>query len=1108
MRNGLRLTVIFMLSALIGIGMFSEEIKAAAVDITVSPETGRLQPNEELDVTVEVSVPGGDLTVVESVYYRWDGVFGGDITTHVKNNAGTADINGLRSSEPGTKQLDIVVETSDDDVLTTKTFDYIIDDTAPVVTLETAADPGAPKKSRLVTVNLDGNDEEDRYFVAYYWSDVELDVIANPGVIEDWIDDGEHNLLLDNPSYDSPVDALDGAWYFYVKVTDEAGNETIDQSGPLLIDNTPPVLNLINGMPPACSLEEYPEIGTAVPCEDSSEYPMPIYPLYVDVMVDGKTREELAGYTFRYHVDEEPQFYWSGDVSDSWGEITDNGRFQLSGFAYDSTAPNTRYVQLSIEDPAGNISYHLSHQFTVDEAYAPAFIVYPEAILHLSEPFLDVEVFYKKGDAVIDSIEFMYALSSEEHDATEDEFIVQEVTGMTLVEDHEYFTGYYTANVTLDFSGWELQEGIEYDVDVYQIDSDSGFRNNPMGPFFYYDVTAPVITEITYDPVYDPESPYSGTVTATVHYSDDLKLPSGGKTATAEYVFTANGTRSITLEDAAGNTVSAMLKVDWIDADYNVTYSTAPGVWTNQSVTATITFKGDALVTFDDMDEPVSEREYVITENGSYTLGYVDAGDVAGEVELFVDWIDMTPPRGALFYKIDESVKGVTATLSASDNSGVEPILTDADGNEIDGDWTNTFTSNGTYIFYFKDAAGNVSSVTAEVSNFDVTPPELSIQYSTTDVTNTNVRATVKANERISVINNDGLNYYDFGENGTFTFQVEDRFGNASEITAVVNNIDKLPPVPVITYSTTETTKDNVVATIAAEAGESFTVLNNFGRKSYVFTENGSFTFIIADPAGNRVEATATVGNIDKSKVSYTLTYSEEELTANDVTVTVVPEAGKTLEFPENSGSPSVTFEENGMTWLLAVDELGNEYWIQLMVQWMDKEAPTIEIDRKYIVPQGGIVPDLMAGVTVEDNFGDYTVVHAEDIDTSVIGTYEVTYTATDSVGNTSTAVRVVEIVDTSQLTIYVNGQLAEEGMNIHSDVLHVDVVGTLGQWELHGASGNHKVSRFKSGGYLLDRDQPIAMSTQDYYTLLVRDQELQQQLIHLYVIPQDGRGE
>lgn len=1095
----MRLPVFFVLSAIICTAIFSEEIKAANVDITVSPETSRLLPDEELMVTVNVSVPDTDLTVVESVYYQWEGAYGGDMTTELKDNAGTASITGLRANEPGTKQLDIIVKTTDG-LKTMSSYNYVFDDIVPVVSLEPAEDPASPNKTHSVTVNLDGNDTADRYFLSYYWSDVELDLIANPDAIDDWKDEGEQSLsAFDPPTFDSPVEA-EGEWYFYVKVTDEAGNETIQNAGPFLLDNTPPVLTLINERAPACSIEEYDDFGMSVPCETAEAYPDPISPFYLDLEVDGKKRDQLAGYTFRYLVGTEPGFYWDG--FEHWTVQEDNGRFQVGGYLY-SEPVHERYVQLSIEDPAGNFSYYLTDKFTIDPAYETNLVVYPQdGFMYINESTLDVEVYVKKGDSVINSLEIDYRLYTWDDYDLDENFITTEVTGFNLVEEHKFFTDYYLANITLDLSGWELEEGIEFGLDVDYTDPASGKLYHASAPRFYYDVTAPVITDIIYDPPKVPGSFHDGTVTAAVYYSDDMKLPGGGKTAVAEYVFTANGTKNITLEDDAGNTVSETLTVDWIKTDYTVSYSPMQGTWTNQAVTATIAFEGDAQVTFEDMDEPVNQREYVITENGSYTLGYVDGVNAAGEVVLVVDWIDTTPPSGTLFYKIDESVKGVTATLVASDDSGEDLILTDAEGNEIEGEWTYTFTSNGTYTFYFKDPAGNLSSVTAEVNNFDNTPPELSIQYSTLDLTNTSVRATVKANEPITVTNNNGSIYYEFVENGTFTFQVEDRFGNASEITAEVSHIDIDPPVPVITYSTMETTKDNVVATISVESGEDFSVLNNYGRKSYAFTENGSFTFVISDPAGNRVEAIATVDNIDKSKVSYTLTYSKEELTANDVVVTVVPESGKTLTFPENDGSSSVTFEENGIKWLLAVDDLGNEYWIQLMVQWIDKKAPKIEIDRKYIVPQNGTVPDLMEGVTVTDNFGDYTIIHAEDIELSTIGEYEVTYTATDTVGNTSSAVRIVEVVDASELTIYVNGQLAEASMNIQADSIQIDVVGTMGQWELQGTYGNHKISRFKSGGYILDPEQQVAVTSQGYYTLLVRDQELQQKMIHLYITP------
>ena len=78
------------------------------------------------------------------------------------------------------------------------------------------------------------------------------------------------------------------------------------------------------------------------------------------------------------------------------------------------------------------------------------------------------------------------------------------------------------------------------------------------------------------------------------------------------------------------------------------------------------------------------------------------------------------------------------------------------------------------------------------------------------------------------------------------------------------------------------------------------TVTNNEGNKTYTFTENGEFTFEFVDKAGNQGTTTAIVNWISKMP-EYTLTYSTEELTDQDVVVTLDIEEG--YRIVSNNGS-------------------------------------------------------------------------------------------------------------------------------------------------------------------------------------------------------------
>ena len=205
---------------------------------------------------------------------------------------------------------------------------------------------------------------------------------------------------------------------------------------------------------------------------------------------------------------------------------------------------------------------------------------------------------------------------------------------------------------------------------------------------------------------------------------------------------------------------------------------------------------------------------------------------------------------------------------------------------------------------------------------------------------------------------------YVFRENGEHTFRIQDKAGNISEIVAKVDWIDKVAPTAEITYDITDKTIDNVVAKLTNQS-EDIMIENNHGSKYYVFTENGEFTFIIRDKAGNKSEIKAEVDwiideqtmeeNIKETteetvKVNYEITTSstvgEEE--KETVTVNLELPAGYTV-----LGRSSYTFTRNGVHVFRFIDDEGNIFSKTVTVDWLEDETtedkPSVE--EKPVVP-------------------------------------------------------------------------------------------------------------------------------------------------------------
>jgi parallel beta-helix repeat protein len=142
---------------------------------------------------------------------------------------------------------------------------------------------------------------------------------------------------------------------------------------------------------------------------------------------------------------------------------------------------------------------------------------------------------------------------------------------------------------------------------------------------------------------------------------------------------------------------------------------------------------------------------------------------------------------------------------TADDSSRVEIMVTVNEASYVatnngDGVWTAGITgelAEGIYNISVtaEDIAGNISndSTTNELE-VDITSPTAEVSYSTTELTNENVIATIVIDEPATVTNNEGSETYVFTGNGSFEFIFADFAGNGGSVTATVSNIDKTAP--------------------------------------------------------------------------------------------------------------------------------------------------------------------------------------------------------------------------------------------------------------------------------------------------------------------------
>lgn len=145
---------------------------------------------------------------------------------------------------------------------------------------------------------------------------------------------------------------------------------------------------------------------------------------------------------------------------------------------------------------------------------------------------------------------------------------------------------------------------------------------------------------------------------------------------------------------------------------------------------------------------------------------------------------------------------------------------------------------------------------------------EVKIKYSTTDLTNEDVVATLETDAPIEL---EGSNQYTFTENGSFTFKYTLN-GEEKEITAVVDWIDKDAPV-ISGIDEREDDMDQVTLNVTDANLDSISLKKDGQEVSFnngdVLIEVGEYVVIATDLAGNKSERTFKIVDYIESNKTY-----------------------------------------------------------------------------------------------------------------------------------------------------------------------------------------------------------------------------------------------
>ena len=329
---------------------------------------------------------------------------------------------------------------------------------------------------------------------------------------------------------------------------------------------------------------------------------------------------------------------------------------------------------------------------------------------------------------------------------------------------------------------------------------------------------------------------------------------------------------------------------------------------------------------------------------------------------------DETAPTGSHSTNPSDWTNGnVTITVTATDSvSGVKRIKK-PDGNYVSSaSTTYTVTANGTYTFVLEDNVGNTRNYTVTINNIDKTAPTGSLSHSPTNWVNTDVKihwSVADANSGVKqiklpdgTIKTTATGDYTVSQNGTYTFVVYDVAGNTLTLQETVTNIDKVAPTGSLSHSPTNWVNTDVkIHWSVADANSGFKqiklpdgTIKTTATGDYTVSQNGTYTFVVYDVAGNTLTLQETVTNIDKTPptgslghnpTDWVIDYVKIHWTASDsqsgFNRIVLPDGTSTT-----NASGDFTVTDNGTYTFTLYDNVGNSKILTENINNIDKIMP------------------------------------------------------------------------------------------------------------------------------------------------------------------------
>lgn len=380
-----------------------------------------------------------------------------------------------------------------------------------------------------------------------------------------------------------------------------------------------------------------------------------------------------------------------------------------------------------------------------------------------------------------------------------------------------------------------------------------------------------------------------------------IKLPDGTikTTATGDYTVSQNGTYTFVVYDVAGNTLTLQETVTNIDKTLPTgSLSHNPTDWVIDYVkihwTASDSQSGfNRVVLPDGTSTTNASGDFTVTDNGTYTFTLYDNVGNSRILTENINNIDKIMPEGVLSLQenrlTDEKIK---ISWKAFDlQSGFSKILLPDSTFSTNATGEFIVAQMGDYSFVIYDRVGNMRELSINVSNVDMINPILEVTQDTDKWTNGEITLNWKADDYQSGLQNvvlpssenitDKQGSYIVTENGNYIFLAYDKIGNGILVEHQVTNIDKINPNLDLTVDSADdggiqiswvsSDEQSGISNITLPDGKR--VANSSG--SIEIYENGVYSFIAYDNAGNATVKDVTIDSINNGSEIKLVLYKE-----------------------------------------------------------------------------------------------------------------------------------------------------------------------------------------------------------------------------------------